>query len=571
MKNTLLAFALLACHLYSPGQTKRYDVVINEIMSNPAPAVGLPGVKYIELLNVSSAPINLKGWTLSDESSVAIIKIQLILQPDSFVIISSTSNANTLAAYGKTIGVSNFPTLRVNGDMLTLRSADNIVIHAVQYERNWHENAVKNNGGWSLEMVDSKNPCNGSTNWESSIDSRGGTPGTQNSVARENKDEDAPQLLHAYAESDSHIVMRFNEPLDSSAASQLSNYDFTGNTGIIKKAAPLPPFFNQVRITVSTALEKNKVYEITAKNATDCAGNRTNGSTTVKTGLADDAGEQDIIFNEILFNPADNGTDYIELYNRSKRIVNAKELWISNRNASGNIGTLKQLTGEDRLIFPGDFVVLTESKFIVLQQFVSKNPDAFIEMVSVPSMPDESGDVVLMNKSGEILDELPYAEDWHFPLIANYEGVALERIDPEQPGSEKKNWFSAASSVGYGTPGYQNSQFRSDLQLQGTVTLTPSIFSPDSDGFDDYLLVNYTFPEAGYICNITAFDASGRLVKQVVRNGICSVNGYYRWDGLDEKNQRLPIGIYIILTEVYNVRGKTKKFKHAVTLARRIN
>lgn len=571
MKNILLTLALFAYSLYSPAQIKRYDVVINEIMSTPSPSTGLPEVKYIELLNVSSTSVDLKGWTVSDGSSTATIKTDFALEPDSFVIISSTSNANTLATYGKTIGVSNFPTLRVNGDMLILRSPNNIVMHAVQYDRNWHENAVKNNGGWSLEMVDPENPCNGSTNWMSSMDSKGGTPGTQNSVARENKDEDAPQLLHAYAESNNHIVMQFNEPLDSNAASLLSNYTFTGNAAIIEKAEPLPPFFNQVRITVSMALEKNKVYEVTAKAAIDCAGNRTNSSATVKTGWADDAQTQDIIFNEILFNPKENGVDYIELYNRSQRIINAKELWISTRNASGNIGALKQLSERDRLIFPGDFVVLTESKIIVLQQFISQNPDAFIELASMPSLPNDKGDVVLLNKTGLIVDELPYNEDWHFALITNYEGVALERIDPEQPGSEKKNWFSAASSVGYGTPGYQNSQFRSNLQLQGTVTLTPSIFSPDNDGFDDYLLVNYTFPEAGYVCNITAFDASGRMVKQVVRNGICGVNGYYRWDGLDEKNQRLPIGIYIILTEAYNLQGKTKKFKNAVTLARRIN
>lgn len=567
MKSTLLLLATFACSLYSFAQTKRYDVVINEIMSNPSPSVGLPEVKYIELLNTSATPVNLKGWTLSDGSSIASIKTDFVLLPDSFVLISSTSNTNTLSAFGKTLGVSNFPALRVNGDLVILRSAENIVMHALQYNRSWHENAVKNNGGWSLEMIDSKNACSGSTNWKSSNAQRGGTPGAKNAVAAINKDEDPPQLLHAYADDDHTIILQFDEPLDSNAASQVSNYSFTGN---IEKAEPISPIFTQVRITVDMTLEKNKLYEITVKAAIDCAGNKAS-STITRTGLADDAHEQDIIFNEILFNPTENGVDYIELYNRSKRIVNAKDLWISTRNASATIGTLKQVSEEDWLIFPGDFVVLTESKSIVQQQFITQNPNAFIEMSSMPSLPDEKGDVVLMNKTGLMIDELKYEEDWHFALITNHEGVALERIDPEQAGAEKSNWFSAAANVGYGTPGYQNSQFRSDLQLQGTVTLTPPVFSPDSDGFDDYLLINYTFPESGYVCNITAFDASGRMVKQIVRNGICATKGFYRWDGSDEKNQRLLIGIYVILTEAYNLQGKTKKFKNAVTLARRIN
>ncbi|MCC6692931.1 MAG: hypothetical protein IT253_06005, partial [Chitinophagaceae bacterium] len=44
---------------------------------------------------------------------------------------------------------------------------------------------------------------------------------------------------------------------------------------------------------------------------------------------------------------------------------------------------------------------------------------------------------------------------------------------------------------------------------------------------------------------------------------------YYRWDGLGEKQQKLSSGIYIIYTEVFNLQGKTKKFKNVIVLAKR--
>src|SRR3979409_514700 len=124
----------------------------------------------------------------------------------------------------------------------------------------------------------------------------------------------------------------------------------------------------------------------------------------------------------------------------------------------------------------------------------------------MPSLPDDKGNVLIVNAQGKIIDELNYDAHWHFKLIDNDEGVSLERIDYNKPAQNAANWHSAATSAGYGTPGYQNSQFKNDLQLQGGISITPPVFSPDNDGFDDFLTINYQFPEQGFVCNITVFD-----------------------------------------------------------------
>ena len=123
--------------------------------------------------------------------------------------------------------------------------------------------------------------------------------------------------------------------------------------------------------------------------------------------------------------------------------------------------------------------------------------------------------------------------------------------------------------MGYGTPTYKNSQYRLDAEVKGDITVTPEIVSPDNDGQDDFATINYSFPEPGYVANITIFDAVGRPVRYLQRNALSGTKGFYRWDGLGEKQQKLAVGIYIIYTEVFNLKGKTKKFKNVIVLARK--
>ena len=216
-------------------------------------------------------------------------------------------------------------------------------------------------------------------------------------------------------------------------------------------------------------------------------------------------------------------------------------------------------------------MVITESKSLVLYDYIANNPDAFIEIGSMPSFNDDKSNVIILNEQGNIVDEVAYADDWHFKLITNKEGVALERIDYNAPSQNEQNWHSAATNIGYGTPTYKNSQYRIDAGVQGEIKVTPDIVSPDNDGTDDFATIDYSFPEPGYLASITIFDAAGRQVGDLQRNALCGIKGYFRWNGLGLKNQPLPVGIYIIYTEVFNLKGKTKKFKNVIVLARKVN
>ena len=194
-----------------------------------------------------------------------------------------------------------------------------------------------------------------------------------------------------------------------------------------------------------------------------------------------------------------------------------------------------------------------------------------LHLSSLPSVPDDTGTVVIMDINGVIGDEVHYSSDWHFGLLSDEEGVALERIDPDGPSQEKTNWHSAASTAGFGTPTYRNSQYKQADVADANIAVVPKTFSPDNDGIADIVTIQYEVEQAGYVANIHLFDVTGKPVRHLVKNATLGLNGSWIWDGLDEKGLKLRVGNYIIYTELFNLQGKKKIYKNVVVLARRLN
>src|SRR5206468_7362737 len=122
---------------------------------------------------------------------------------------------------------------------------------------------------------------------------------------------------------------------------------------------------------------------------------------------------------------------------------------------------------------------------------------------------------------------------------------------------------------GYGTPGYKNSQYKQTGITSGNVDIPLKTFSPDNDGVDDFLTINYRMEQPGYIANVFVFDAGGRMVKYLAKNNLLGVKGFFTWDGTNENNEKLPQGMYIIYTEIFNLSGQKNTFKNVVNLLRR--
>ncbi len=552
---------------YLPVNAQHYAVIIHEIMADPQPPVGLPDAEFIELRNRSASAINLQGWRLQAGNATTGAFPAYLLPPDSLVVVTSRTNT---ALFGKnTISVPSFPALPNGGTTLRLLNGAGAQVHAVAYTGKWYGTAEKATGGWSLEMIDAANPCGGAANWQAAQHPAGGTPGRPNSVATANGDGSPPVLLAATTPDNLHLVLRFNEPMDSSAAALLSNYQSQPQLAIIA-AAPQPPLYMEVLLTLQQPLVPGLVYTLKVGGVADCAGNAIGSRNNVPAGLPQIAAAGDVVINEILFNPKKDGSDYVELFNKSKRIIDLNKFSLVSNAAPAIAGAGQNgITTEPAYLFPGQFAVVTEDREAVLRQYLVKNEDLLLEVTSLPSLPDDKGTLSLLNGQGQVLDALAYHHNWHFALITNKEGVALERIDPAGPTQQSSNWTSAAASAGFGTPTYQNSQLHSAATIAMAWNIVPQVVSPDGDGFDDVCTISYQLDAPNYVANLRIFSAGGRLVRHLVQNETVSQNGFWRWNGLGDANGALPTGNYILLLEVFNLQGKKQQWKKSVVLARR--
>src|SRR5437868_12726191 len=124
MFSTRLILLLLLLSFYrSPAQTyvpRAYDLIITEIMADPSPPVLLPNAEFLELKNQSGISLNLSGWKISTASSTSGSFPVFVLQPDSFLIITSTSNVSLFSVYGPSLGIPSFPALPNSGGTISI-------------------------------------------------------------------------------------------------------------------------------------------------------------------------------------------------------------------------------------------------------------------------------------------------------------------------------------------------------------------------------------------------------------------------------------------------------------------
>lgn len=546
-----------------------YDVVINELMPDPDPAISLPAEEYVELKNRSAFQINLKNWSISTPASTKKLPA-VTIRPDSFIVLTGTGNFNTFYnGFGIYVHeVNSFPSLPNGGTTLTLRDSNNRVIHSVSYNSSWYNNLNKADGGWSMEQVDAANPCGGQSNWQASNDASGGTPGRKNSVAKANPDHSAPRLERIIVTNADSIMLLFTESLDSISLSNPALYSFDNGLTQATWLRPIAPAYKAVKLKMSSPLQVGTIYHCTVQSGiSDCSGNRLNGDDPVPFALPEPALPNDLVINEVLSDPGTGGVDYLELYNRSNKTIDLKELQLGSMDTiSGVLTDLEDISGEGYLLFPESYVLLSEAGATVKRLYQTTNPNGFLDVASLPRMNSDADVVTLATKPGTVIDNFIYSSKMHFPLLVSTKGVSLERIDFNRPASDRSNWNSAAEAVGFGTPAYRNSQY---LKADGGsgVTIPEPLFSPDNDGYHDVLNISYKLDEAGKAANVYVYDSKGRQVRYLIRNEQLLQEGTFSWNGITDANEKAPVGIYIVYVELFNLSGKVNTYKLVCTLA----
>ncbi len=272
------------------------------------------------------------------------------------------------------------------------------------------------------------------------------------------------------------------------------------------------------------------------------------------------------MINEILFNPFPDANDFVEIYNKSDSEFPLKNLFLASRDKNLELTQIYSLEGDKYLIPPKSYVAFTVDTNGVFPYYSIKCPECFQQIAKMPSYNNDDDYVVLLNENMEIIDELHYIEDLHHPLLKDVEGVSLERTDVNSPTNDLNNWHSASTESGYATPGYENSQIIQEDIQRPKVTFSTESFSPNNDGFHDDYRIEIQTEKPGYIINIWIFDALGRKIIQLAQNEILGTSDEFIWNGTDETGQRQPLGVYVVLVELFDLDGHVYRFKDGVVL-----
>jgi hypothetical protein len=556
MKDTLFDFLF-----YQP---QLFDIIISEIMAKPSPEVGLPNAEYIELRNRNRFPVNLTGWKLQIGTRTRVFGNNSIAA-EGYLVVTSTDNAPLFASDGEVAPVSN---LQITDAGQTIRLLDNHdkLIHSVSFSETWHESALNRSGGWSLEIIDINNPCEEQTNWTSSRNNKGGTPGAKNSVSRNNPDTRNPQLDQVSFEKEDEITIWFSETLLPERLLNKQAYQFS-NSLVIDSILSIADNMQSVSVKLAAKLKQGVVYTLSiADTLTDCAGNSITLQSFVLFGYTVPALANDVVINEVLFNPKDEGVDFVELYNRSTNIIDLRTLRISNYKNDGSMDTGKIISEIGKQLFPQQYIVLTTNPVSTQSQYACPYPEAFVKMNALPAYPNTGGTVILLS-SREVIDLFTYTENMHYPLLKSKQGVSLERINFDRKTQDEFNWHSAASTVGYATPGYRNSSYADNIEQVSYFEVYPEIFSPDNDGYNDNLNISYSFPQPGYRVSISIYNVAGMKLRTLVNNQLLGTEGHFTWDGIIDGNIKASIGTYIILIEYWSIAGDVHRIKKTCTLA----
>lgn len=553
---------------YQPAEN---DVVINEIMADPSPVVGLPEWEYVELFNTTDQSINLRDWTFTIGNTVKPLP-SVTISPLGYLVLCKANAQPELNQYGPTCGFSSF-TITNAGTTLRLQAPDESLISEVSFNDNWYHDPDKRNGGWSLEQIDPFNPCAGTANWSASTDPSGGTPGRENAINAPNLT--APQVARVNVLGDNTVLLWFDQQMDRTSLQDPQHY-LVQELDIHPGEVILNPVENtSLSLTFDCRFQEGALYTLLLNGMTSCSGQPVDPDTRVRFGIPNPITFGDILINEILFNPISPCPDFVELYNPTEKTFDLSELKLGAIRESfpePADTTLKTITDNSQLLLPASYLLLSTDGFTVCQHYGCE-PDNYFDMESFPSYPNSGGTALIMSRQGIVVDQMDYNEQMHYPLLKETKGVSLERVSWETPSNQPDNWHSAAETAHFGTPGLPNSMMPAahetaeSSENPETIQVEPQVFSPDGDGFDDNCLVTYQLDTTGCTLNAYVFSADGKLIRHLVKGQLVSDQGNFVWNGLDSQGSRVPIGIYIVLTEVFDMQGNLKTFKNAVAVA----
>jgi len=313
-------------------------------------------------------------------------------------------------------------------------------------------------------------------------------------MGKEIRDSIAPYLLQSNWIGEDSISLVFSEQLDSLAATNPANFILAPS--LIIQSIHLSDSNTKVGLKLASPLVSLTTYTLTLKNITDEEQNSMRDTSLSYRYLKpESANPYDLVINEIMATPSPSvglpEYSYIEIYNRSAKVIDLTGFKLADRVSTATISTF--------LLLPDSFLIICSHSGVASLSIFGTTKG----VSNFPTFNKTEDDVILRDANNNIIHNIRYTDRWYGNEFKKNGGFSLEMIDPSNPCGGSENWAASTHLQG-GTPASHNTVKSSNSDnvaptLLSAYPLNPSIielrFSEELDSFSCMNTNQYTIKE----------------------------------------------------------------------------
>ncbi len=401
---------------------------INEIMYAPVS----PEPEWIEIFNPDSTEHELKNWVISTITKTAVFPGCVI--PANGYLVCTKDSAALRARRPGTYSILQIalPALKNTGGFVVLRDSTQTTIDSLEYLPSW--------GGASGSSLERRNvliPSTAETNWGTTRDTSGATPGRRNSISKPPFDLALDSLLFHFDRDTLLVSMRVTNV--GASIMQNARIALASDTGMgyrILATLPIDSLPADTSFVGHWSIPKQPLRATKYEEFINTPKDTLHGNDTIyfvsQTGLE----ALSIAINEVMFAPVKPEPEWIELLNTSKDTIDVGGLSITVGH-----GAPQLIPMGARPLAPDSMIVLTNSDSLLaaIRHVTRTN----ILHFPLPTLSNTGSTLALRDRRNELIDTVAYLGSW-----IKADGSSIERIDPTRSGTEPSNWGASEDTSG---------------------------------------------------------------------------------------------------------------------------
>ncbi|HDR05211.1 MAG TPA: hypothetical protein ENN84_08210, partial [Candidatus Marinimicrobia bacterium] len=501
-------------------------LLINELIPIPNDEA-----EWMELLNISRQPVNLRGWKIADPSgSATLSQNHFLLAPGEYLLLSSTEDVrhNYPGALNAQFLQSILPSQNNVSDRFFLLQPDDMIADSAVYG-----SPQLPKSGISFERIDELH----SAGWAYSIDYYGATPGRENSIFAKKYQLTVKPLTHTAKLTDSILtIFTINSGYRKLEAGNFILLNYKSELLTEKMFSGL-----SVGDTLIWNLEANLLspdgwneYYVQFTNPQHSQWDTLGLFRSWETGP--------LFLNEVHSDPEPEhqGGEFLEF-----RL----------RNYPLDLGGFSLHINARKLLFPET----AYSEYLLLSSdssYFQLAPAGTFQKMMLPALPNEGAIYTIWDAAGMLIDSLDLRS--HNALQS---GVSLERAADSDSEQSPDHWQRNVSQEGY-TPGRPNSVFSLFTDADGML-IEPRIFSV-TDAVPIRIVV--THRSALSHATLRIFDVSGRYLFQAQQGAFHTNQTLFLWDGKTRWGSYPSKGLCLLYCEIIDADGKKGIYKGSLVI-----